>query len=254
MRAVALHADVIVFVSRAWQTTSTAVRAGEEGFLIDSPVYPDELAALPGRAGAGGLSRVGAAGDPRRLGSPARTAGVPGALAGLRRVDRRAAARRSSATPSASSGASTKSTTSRAAAAARSARAGAPGARPAVGSAPSGSSSCTRPRPHGRRDRVSGCRGWDPRRAATTSRRSRSRCSRRGARWRRYRATLQRLEPLVEAATTVVPGHGAPLPGTGAENLSGRPRIPERTRASRLRSSSARRSPNGAQRAIHGGT
>jgi glyoxylase-like metal-dependent hydrolase (beta-lactamase superfamily II) len=47
MRVVAVHADVIVFVSRVWQTTCTAVRAGEEGFVIDSPVYPDELEALP---------------------------------------------------------------------------------------------------------------------------------------------------------------------------------------------------------------
>jgi glyoxylase-like metal-dependent hydrolase (beta-lactamase superfamily II) len=47
MRAVALHADVIVFVSDAWQTTATAVRSGDEGFLIDSPVFPEELRALP---------------------------------------------------------------------------------------------------------------------------------------------------------------------------------------------------------------
>lgn len=54
MRALALHTDVIVFVSDVWQTTGTAVRAGEEGFLIDSPVYPEELGALPevlGQAG-----------------------------------------------------------------------------------------------------------------------------------------------------------------------------------------------------------
>ena len=38
MRALALHADVIVFTSRVWQTNCTAVRAGEEGFVIDSPV------------------------------------------------------------------------------------------------------------------------------------------------------------------------------------------------------------------------
>lgn len=31
-----------------WQTTTTAVRAGDEGFVIDSPVLPDELDALPG--------------------------------------------------------------------------------------------------------------------------------------------------------------------------------------------------------------
>jgi glyoxylase-like metal-dependent hydrolase (beta-lactamase superfamily II) len=47
VRAVALHPDVIVFVSDMWQTTSTAVRSGEEGFLIDSPVFPEELRALP---------------------------------------------------------------------------------------------------------------------------------------------------------------------------------------------------------------
>ena len=48
MRALAVHSDVIVLVSRAWQTTCTAARAGAEGFVIDSPVYPDELDALPG--------------------------------------------------------------------------------------------------------------------------------------------------------------------------------------------------------------
>jgi glyoxylase-like metal-dependent hydrolase (beta-lactamase superfamily II) len=47
MRAVALHADVIVFVSDLWQTTCTAVRSGDEGFVIDSPIYPEELRALP---------------------------------------------------------------------------------------------------------------------------------------------------------------------------------------------------------------
>ena len=48
MRAVSVHADLIVLISRFWQTTCTAVRAGEEGFVIDSPVYPDELEALAG--------------------------------------------------------------------------------------------------------------------------------------------------------------------------------------------------------------
>jgi glyoxylase-like metal-dependent hydrolase (beta-lactamase superfamily II) len=42
---------VIVVVSRVWQTTCTVVRApGDdeaEGFVIDSPVYPDELEVLP---------------------------------------------------------------------------------------------------------------------------------------------------------------------------------------------------------------
>ncbi len=48
MRALSVHADLIVFISRFWQTTCTAVRAGDEGFVIDSPVYPDELEALGG--------------------------------------------------------------------------------------------------------------------------------------------------------------------------------------------------------------
>jgi glyoxylase-like metal-dependent hydrolase (beta-lactamase superfamily II) len=47
VRAVALHGDVIVFVSDVWQTTCTAGRGGDEGFLIDSVVYPEELRALP---------------------------------------------------------------------------------------------------------------------------------------------------------------------------------------------------------------
>jgi glyoxylase-like metal-dependent hydrolase (beta-lactamase superfamily II) len=47
VRAVAVHDDVVVTVSGIWQTTCTAVRAGGEGFVIDSPVLPDELDALP---------------------------------------------------------------------------------------------------------------------------------------------------------------------------------------------------------------
>ena len=47
MRAVGVHADAVVAVSGFWQTTSTALRAGEEAFLIDSPVLPAELEALP---------------------------------------------------------------------------------------------------------------------------------------------------------------------------------------------------------------
>jgi glyoxylase-like metal-dependent hydrolase (beta-lactamase superfamily II) len=48
LRALSVHADLIVFISRFWQTTCTAMRAGDEGFMIDSPVYPDELEALGG--------------------------------------------------------------------------------------------------------------------------------------------------------------------------------------------------------------
>ncbi len=47
MRATSVHEDVIVVESRAWQTTATLVRSGSEGFVIDSPVFPDELELLP---------------------------------------------------------------------------------------------------------------------------------------------------------------------------------------------------------------
>ena len=47
MRVVGLHEDVIVCTSAYWQTTCTIVRGGDETFVIDSPVLPDELEALP---------------------------------------------------------------------------------------------------------------------------------------------------------------------------------------------------------------
>src|SRR3954447_2245835 len=47
MRVVGLHSDVLVATSRMWQTTCTIVRNGEECFVIDSPVFPDELELLP---------------------------------------------------------------------------------------------------------------------------------------------------------------------------------------------------------------
>ncbi len=47
MRAVSLHPDVILISSQVWQTNCTIVRAGEECFLIDSPILPEELQALP---------------------------------------------------------------------------------------------------------------------------------------------------------------------------------------------------------------
>jgi len=54
MRAVGVHADVVVVTSRLWQTTATAIRAprgdpaeAAEAVLIDSPYFPDELELLP---------------------------------------------------------------------------------------------------------------------------------------------------------------------------------------------------------------
>ncbi|HEX2702310.1 MAG TPA: MBL fold metallo-hydrolase [Solirubrobacteraceae bacterium] len=51
MRAIGVHEDVIVLESRVWRTTCTLIRDGSgeagEGFVIDSPVLPDELELLP---------------------------------------------------------------------------------------------------------------------------------------------------------------------------------------------------------------
>jgi glyoxylase-like metal-dependent hydrolase (beta-lactamase superfamily II) len=47
VRAVGVHPDAIVVTSRIWQITATAIRAGNESMLIDSPYFPDELELLP---------------------------------------------------------------------------------------------------------------------------------------------------------------------------------------------------------------
>ena len=47
MRVVSVHRDVLVATSAVWQTTCTVLRGGDEGFVVDSPVLPEELDALP---------------------------------------------------------------------------------------------------------------------------------------------------------------------------------------------------------------
>ncbi len=47
MRALALHPDVLLLSSAIWQTNCAIVRSGEECFVIDSPILPAELDALP---------------------------------------------------------------------------------------------------------------------------------------------------------------------------------------------------------------
>jgi glyoxylase-like metal-dependent hydrolase (beta-lactamase superfamily II) len=59
VRAIGVHRDVIVLESRVWRTTATAVRSGPEAFLIDSPVFPDELELLPGLLEQAGFSLSG---------------------------------------------------------------------------------------------------------------------------------------------------------------------------------------------------
>jgi glyoxylase-like metal-dependent hydrolase (beta-lactamase superfamily II) len=59
VRAVGLHADVVVATSRVYQTTCTLVRSGGEAFCIDSPVLPDELEILTALAEQAGFTVVG---------------------------------------------------------------------------------------------------------------------------------------------------------------------------------------------------
>ncbi|HEY1358443.1 MAG TPA: MBL fold metallo-hydrolase [Thermoleophilaceae bacterium] len=47
MRVAAAHRDALVVTSRLWQTNAVALRAGSEALLVDSPYFPDELEALP---------------------------------------------------------------------------------------------------------------------------------------------------------------------------------------------------------------
>jgi glyoxylase-like metal-dependent hydrolase (beta-lactamase superfamily II) len=59
LRAVALHEDVIAVTSRAYATGCVLVRNGGEAFCIDSPVFPDELEILPAIAEQSNFSIVG---------------------------------------------------------------------------------------------------------------------------------------------------------------------------------------------------
>jgi glyoxylase-like metal-dependent hydrolase (beta-lactamase superfamily II) len=47
VRVVAVHEDVVVAVSAIYGTTCTALRAGDEALVVDSPVLPAELETLP---------------------------------------------------------------------------------------------------------------------------------------------------------------------------------------------------------------
>jgi glyoxylase-like metal-dependent hydrolase (beta-lactamase superfamily II) len=47
VRVVSLHADVLLATSAIWQTNCVIVRSDEETFVIDSPVLPEELEVLP---------------------------------------------------------------------------------------------------------------------------------------------------------------------------------------------------------------
>ena len=47
MQVLAIHPEVVVAKSVKWQTTCTIVHRGDESFVIDSPLYAEELESLP---------------------------------------------------------------------------------------------------------------------------------------------------------------------------------------------------------------
>ena len=220
MRAVSVHADLIVLISRFWQTTCTALRAGDEGFVIDSPVYPDELEAVAGvleQAGfpVSGLLTTHADWDHLlgRIAFPQaslgcgestaqRLAAEPGqAQRELRDFDeehyvddRGPLDARRDPVPARPRPPLARSRGSRARAPSR--RTGTPPTAPRT-SSPGSKPSC----------------------AATTSPRSRSRWISPGGSVEAYLETLARLRPLVERAQTIVPGHGRPLPSAATSAL-----------------------------------
>jgi len=59
VQVVGVHPEVVVARSEMWQTTCTVVHHGEETFVVDSPVFQDELDALPAILGQAGWSLSG---------------------------------------------------------------------------------------------------------------------------------------------------------------------------------------------------
>jgi glyoxylase-like metal-dependent hydrolase (beta-lactamase superfamily II) len=59
LRAVSVSPDALVVTSAIWQTNAVALRSGGETVLIDSPYLPDELDALPGVLGGAGFEPDG---------------------------------------------------------------------------------------------------------------------------------------------------------------------------------------------------
>ena len=213
MRVVALHEDVLVCTSAFWQTTCTIVRGPDheapEAFVIDSPVLPDELEALPGvleHTGWPCSGLLATHGDwdhlLGRLAFPdaalgcaettaARLTGSFGeAVRELREFDDEHYVERR-----------------------RPLQLGQVQALPVPGKLEVGGGELELHPTEGHVPRAwrSSPPGPACSSSATTSRRSRSRGISEGGTRSAYRATLERLLPLAEAAEQIVPGHGAVL-------------------------------------------
>ena len=207
-----------------WRTTATLVRRGDEAFLIDSPVFPDELELLPAlleqaRFPVCGLLATHGDWDHLlgRLAFPGTALGVAETTAARLRAHPGEAQRELRDFDE-------RHYLERPAPLALGSRRGAARAR-LLRARRRASSSCTRPTATPSTAWRSGSAGPGCSSAATTSRRSRSR--RPSASIDAYLATLARLEPLVAAAAHVVPGHGGPIDARGARRAARRgPRLP----------------------------
>ena len=105
---------LIVFVSRVLaDRRARAVRAGDEGFVIDSPVFPDELEALPERARAGRLPGRRGCWPPTPTGiTCSGRLAFPGARSAAARAPRARLTAEPGARPARAAASSTRSTTS----------------------------------------------------------------------------------------------------------------------------------------------
>jgi glyoxylase-like metal-dependent hydrolase (beta-lactamase superfamily II) len=59
LKVIAVHEDALVLTSSLWQTNAVALRAGQEAMLIDSPYFPDELELVPEMLRQSGFEPVG---------------------------------------------------------------------------------------------------------------------------------------------------------------------------------------------------
>ena len=250
MRAVGLHEDVVVATSRVYQTTCTLVRSGGEAFCIDSPILPDELEILPALAEQSGFSVVGLLathGDwdhllgryafpEAPLGCAETTAGrlinEPGAAQrALREFDEEHYVERPRPLSL-------------------------PGAQrlPVPGKVEVGEQELELQPADGHTE--DGMAVWIPWARVLVCGDYLSPVEipmlhAKGAA-RAYLATLARLEPLVEQADHVVPGHGAPIDGDARRRDPARgPRVPGGAARARRGRQAAARAPDRAQRRIH---
>ena len=207
MRAVGVHPDAVVVTSRIWQTTCTAIRAGDEAMLVDSPYFPDELDALPALLQQAGFEITALLATHAdydhllgRAAFPQLALGVGESTAIRLRTE---PGRAQKELRDADAEHYVDAGTARARVVPVAAGSRLRGARRRGARAASGRGA------HRRRHRRLRALGRRPVRGRLPLRRRDTDALREGL-LEEYGATLARLAPLVEAAETIVPGHGSP--------------------------------------------